>query len=386
MLRSTLIEQLPKQFFANLVAKVNAASAEGRDLINLGQGNPDQPTPAHIVTALQSAAENPINHRYSPFRGLNALKEAAAAFYRAEYNVEIDPYTEVAILFGGKIGLVEAPLAFCEPGNTVLVPDPGYPDYMSGIVLSQTTPVMMPLKRENDWLPKWRDYSNETLDAAKLMYLNYPNNPTGATATSSFFEETVAVASKHNIGVIHDFAYGALGFENKPVSFLQTPGAKDVGVEMYTFSKTYNMAGWRIGFAVGNKDMIASLELLQDHLYVSIFPAVQHAAIAALDSSQQCVAELNDLYTSRRTALIAACASVGWDVDAPSGSFFAWLKVPNGFTSQSFADHCLNNADVVFAPGNGFGECGEGYVRCGLLASPERITEAIQRIAKVTSF
>ncbi|MGL4818586.1 MAG: aminotransferase class I/II-fold pyridoxal phosphate-dependent enzyme, partial [Bacilli bacterium] len=321
------------------------------------------------------------------FRGLVELKEAAANFYKREYSVEIDPSTEVAILFGGKIGLVEAPLAFCEPGDDVLVPDPGYPDYMSGIVLANTNPVYMPLTSTNNWLPEWSSFSEETLNKAKLMFLNYPNNPTGATATEDFFTDTVTIAKKHSIGVIHDFAYGALGFDKKkPVSFLQTPGAKEVGIEMYTFSKTYNMAGWRIGFAVGNKAMIASLELLQDPMYVSIFPAVQHAAIAALNSSQRCVEELNELYETRRTALVEACAEVGWQIDAPSGSFFAWLKVPAGYTSQSFADHCLANADVVFAPGVGFGTCGEGYVRCGLLASPERIQEAVYRIRKVTSF
>jgi len=225
------------------------------------------------------------------------------------------------------------------------------------------------------------------LDAAKLLYLNYPNNPTGAVANLDFFNQTVKLAKKHEITVMHDFAYGAIGFDGKkPVSFLQADGAKDIGVEMYTLSKTYNMAGWRVGFAVGNPTIIEAINLIQDHLYVSLFPAVQKAAIAALSGDQTCVKELVARYESRRNAFVDACKQIGWDVTAPKGSFFAWLPVPDGFTSQSFADYLLDAADVAVAPGNGFGKYGEGFIRVGLLMDESRLVEAVQRIGNLGVF
>lgn len=361
--------------------------AEGYDVINLGQGNPDQPTPPHIVAALQKAAANPKYHKYSPFRGYSFLKEAVAKFYKREYNVTIDPEKEVAILFGGKAGLVEIPQCLLNPGDVVLVPDPGYPDYWSGVALARAEMAMMPLRDENGFLPDYRELKEDIVKKAKLMFLNYPNNPTGAIATKAFFEETVSFAEKHDICVVHDFAYGAIGFDGqKPISFLQAEGAKDVGIEIYTFSKTYNMAGWRIGFAVGNESVIAAINLLQDHLYVSLFGAIQEAAAVALLESQRCVDELVSLYESRRNTLIGALQEIGWNVTAPAGSFFAWLPVPNGWTSEQFADVLLEKAHVVVAPGIGFGELGEGYVRVGLLTSEERLQEAAARIAKLNIF
>ncbi|MFJ7185613.1 pyridoxal phosphate-dependent aminotransferase [Lysinibacillus xylanilyticus] len=384
---SKKLQQLPTQFFAALVQKVNAALAEGRDVINLGQGNPDQPTPPHIIKALQEAAENPQNHKYSPFRGIAELRQAAANFYKREYNVDIDPETEVAILGGTKIGLVELPLAVLNPGDTMLLPDPGYPDYLSGVVLGDVNFEVMPLFAENNFLPDYNALSDEVKEKAKLLYLNYPNNPTGGTATLEFFEETVRFAKKHNIIVAHDFAYGAIGFDgNKPISFLQADGAKDVGIEMYTLSKTYNMAGWRIGFAVGNPEIIAAINLIQDHLFCSQFPAVQQAAAVALTASQSCTDKLRATYESRRNVLIEEAQRIGWQVTAPRGSFFAWLPVPLGFTSEQFADLLLDKADIAVAAGNGFGQYGEGYVRVGLLVSEDRLREAISRIEKLNLF
>jgi L-glutamine---4-(methylsulfanyl)-2-oxobutanoate aminotransferase len=361
--------------------------AQGRDVINLGQGNPDQPTPPHIVKALQQAVENPVTHKYSPFRGISELKGAAAAFYKREYNVDIDPLTEVAVLFGTKIGLVELPMAVLNPGDWMLLPDPGYPDYMSGVMMADVNYETLPLIAENNFLPDYNMLSEESKERAKLMYLNYPNNPTGATADLEFFNQTVAFAKENGIAVSHDFAYGAIGFEGiKPVSFLQAEGAKDIGIEMYTLSKTYNMAGWRVGFAVGNAQIIEALNLIQDHMFVSLFPAVQHAAVAALNDNQTSVQELVDRYEKRRNVFIDACNRIGWQVEAPQGSFFAWLPVPAGYTSQSFADKLLNEADVAVAPGNGFGEFGEGYIRVGLLVDEDRLEEAVQRISKLNIF
>ncbi|MGG0719294.1 pyridoxal phosphate-dependent aminotransferase [Robertmurraya massiliosenegalensis] len=384
---SEKLKKLPVQFFASLVEKVNQALAEGRDIINLGQGNPDQPTPKHIVKALQQAAEDPNMHKYSPFRGLQELREAAASFYQSQYGVEIDPNREVAILFGTKTGLVELPLCLLNEGELMLLPDPGYPDYLSGAVLANVAHELVPLQAENHFLPDFQSIPKEQTDAAKLMYLNYPNNPTGATADLNFFEETVRFAKENEITILHDFAYGAIGFDGKkPISFLQAEGAKDIGVEMYTLSKTYNMAGWRVGFAVGNAQIIEALNLIHDHLYVSLFPAIQKAAVAALTEEQNCVDKLVSRYENRRNALIEACLEIGWKVEAPAGSFFAWLPVPAGYTSEQFADLLLDKADVVVASGNGFGKYGEGYVRVGLLVDEERLVEAINRIGKLKIF
>ncbi|AXI10358.1 LL-diaminopimelate aminotransferase [Oceanobacillus zhaokaii] len=384
---SKRLNNLPTQFFASLVEKVSVAVADGRDVINLGQGNPDQPTPAHIVKALQQAVETPATHKYSPFRGTVQLKQAAADFYKRTYNVDLDPNTEVAILGGTKIGLVELPLALMNEGDLMLLPDPGYPDYLSGVALANVKYETIPLLYENNYLPDYDALTETQRQQAKLLYINYPNNPTGATASISFFEETVKLAKEADIGIVHDFAYGAIGFENeKPVSFLQAAGAKDVGIELYTLSKTYNMAGWRVGFAVGNAKMIEAINLIQDHLFVSLFPAVQEAAVMALSESQECVTELVKLYEGRRNTLLTECRRIGWEIDAPKGSFFAWLPVPKGYTSEAFADLLLEKADVAVAAGNGFGEYGEGYVRIGLLVDGERLKEAINRIEKLNIF
>ncbi len=385
--QSELLQRLPKQFFASLVSKVARVVAQGHDVINLGQGNPDQPTPSHIVSSLQMAAEEPVYHKYSPFRGQPFLKEAIAAFYKREYGVELNPEKEVAILFGGKAGLVEIPQCLMNPGDIALVPDPGYPDYWSGIELARGVMEYMPLLEENAFLPDYSKVANEIAQKAKIMLLNYPNNPTGAIATREFFEETVDFAIKNDICVIHDFAYGAVGFDGKkPTSFLQTKGAKEVGIEIYTLSKTYNMAGWRVGFAVGNESVIEAINLLQDHLFVSLFGAIQEAAATALLESQDCVNNLVNLYESRRNTFIQELKDIGWNVTSPAGSFFAWLKVPNGYTSESFADLLLEKAHVVVAPGIGFGSYGEGYVRVGLLTSEERLREAAQRIKALNLF
>lgn len=381
------LSKLPTQFFASLVKQVNELASQGHDLINLGQGNPDLPTPPHIVDSLKTASENAINHKYPPFRGMKEFKEACASFYEREYGVKVDPEKEVAILFGGKAGLVELPLCLTEPGDGILVPDPGYPDYWSGVSLAKAEMIPMPLVEENKFLPDYKSISVSDLERSKLLFINYPNNPTGATATKEFFEETVALAKKHRIAIVHDFAYGAIGFDGKkPISFLSVEGAKEVGVEVYTLSKTYNMAGWRVGFMVGNSSIIEAVELLQDHLYVSLFGAVQEAAITALLEDQSCVSELVDTYESRRNILVGGLKEIGWEVESPAGSFFAWLKVPNSFTSVEFSQKLLHEAHVVVAPGIGFGEYGEGYVRVGLLADESRLKEAVERIKRLDIF
>ncbi|GIO97461.1 transaminase MtnE [Paenibacillus lautus] len=382
-----IMSLLPTQFFATLVSKVNRQVAQGHDVINLGQGNPDQPTPPHIISSLQEAADNPQFHKYSPFTGFSFLKEAIAHRYKEDYNVDLDPETEVAILFGGKTGLVQLPQVLLNPGDVCLVPDPGYPDYWSGVALARAQMKFMPLTAANRFLPDYGAITPADREKAKLMFLNYPNNPTSAVAPLSFYEDTVAFAAEHGIVVASDFAYGAIGFDgDRPVSFLQAEGAKEVGVEFYTLSKTYNMAGWRVGFALGNKKIISLINMLQDHIYVSLFGGIQAAAATALTSPQNCVEELVARYQSRRDAFYGALSEIGWEAQKPAGSFFSWLPVPKGFTSVSFADLLLEEAKVAVAPGVGFGDHGEGYVRVGLLSSEDRMREAASRIGKLNLF
>ncbi|PZE22615.1 pyridoxal phosphate-dependent aminotransferase [Paenibacillus xerothermodurans] len=381
------MQELPTQFFATLVRKANEQIAAGYDVINLGQGNPDQPTPPHVVRTLQEAAANPLYHRYPPFNGFMFLKQAIAERYKQDYNVDLDPESEVAILFGGKTGLVEISQCLLNPGDVCLVPDPGYPDYWSGVALSGARMAMMPLREDNAFLPDYSALSADDLSKAKLMFINYPNNPTGAAAPASFYEETVRFAEKHGVVVASDFAYGALGFDGeKPVSFLQQPGAKEVGVEFYTLSKTYNMAGWRVGFALGNSEVIRLINLIQDHYYCSLFGGIQAAAAVALTGPQDSVAELLAMYQSRRDTLYTALDHIGWQAKRSQGSFFTWLPVPKGYTSASLADLLLEQAKIVVAPGIGFGEHGEGYVRLGLLTPEERLLKAVDRIAKLNLF
>ncbi|GGI97645.1 transaminase MtnE [Alicyclobacillus cellulosilyticus] len=378
------MHRLPKQFFANLVARIEAKVRAGHDVINLGQGNPDLPTPPHIVEALRAAVLDPRTHRYSPFTGLPALKEAVAAFYEREYGVQVDPTQEVAILFGGKAGLVELSEVFLNPGDAALVPDPGYPDYWSGIALAGAEMIPYRLEAGRGFLPDLARVPEADWQRAKLIFVNYPNNPTGAVADLSFYEELAAYARRHGVWVVHDFAYAAIAFDGfRPPSFLQVSGAKELGVEIYTLSKTYNMAGWRVAFAVGHPDIIAGINLIQDHYYVSLFPAVQLAACAALLGPQDCVRELAAVYQARRDAFVGALAAHGLACPPQPGSFFTWMPVPPGFSSSAmFADFLLDHADVGVAPGIGFGRGGEGYVRVGLLAPEARLVEAAERIAK----
>jgi aminotransferase len=384
---ASMIDRLPVQFFSSLVAKTNQAIAQGHDIINLGQGNPDLPTPPHIVEELQKQAANPLHHKYPPFQGRRELKQAVAHWYKAEFDVDLDPDEEVAILFGSKTGLVEICQILLNPGDVALVPDPGYPDYWSGVAIADGRMVMMPLRAENGFLPHYGDLAAADLERAKLMFLNYPNNPTAVNAPAAFFEETIRFARKHEIVVCHDFAYGAISYDGKkPVSFMQVPGAKEVGVEFYTLSKTYNMAGWRVGAMVGNRELVRLLNLLQDHYFVSLFGAVQMAAARALTDSQSCVRDLVGIYESRRNALFESLARIGWKAAPSQGSFFAWLPVPAGYDSAGFADLLLEKAHVVVAPGVGFGPTGEGYVRVALLTPEERLREAVARIERLQLF
>lgn len=381
------MKQLPSQFFVELVKKIKKEVAQGHDVINIGQGNPDQPTPPHIVKALQSAAEEPKFHKYGSFNGFSFVKEAIAERYKLDFDVDIDPETEVSVLFGSKAGLVEISQCLLNPDDVCLVPDPGYPDYWSGVSLAEAKMSFMPLLKSNQFLPDYGAISDEDLAKAKLMFINYPNNPTGVNAPDGFYEETVRFAKQNGIVVASDNAYSNISFDgHPPKSFLQAPGAKEVGVEFYTLSKNYNMAGWRIAFAVGCSEVIQLIDLMQDHMHVSLFGGIQAAAAAALTGPQDCVKQLSDLYEKRRNTLFRALDRIGWQATPPEGSFFCWLPVPKGFTSETFTDYLLEEVKVVVAPGVGFGPSGEGYVRVALLTSEERLEEAVERIGNLSLF
>jgi len=385
--RADRLGRLPVQLFARLIAATQALQAAGHDVINLGQGNPDLPAPAHVVEAVQYAAADPATHKYIPFGGLKTLREAAARWYERHYDVALDPESEICILIGAKLGLQEVSLCLLNEGDVCLMPDPCYPDYWSGVALAGGQSHLMPLRAENRFLPDLTAIPKEVAHAAKLMFLNYPTNPTGAVANAEFFAGVVDYARKHGIAVAHDLAYGDILFDGRrPVSFLQTPGAKEVGLEFCTLSKSYNMAGWRIGFAAGNREIIAAMNLLQDHLNCSQWGAVQKAAITALEGPQDCVRKLRDEYQQRRDLWVTAARSIGWELRPSAGSIFVWCPVPANFSSESFADLLLRECHVVVAPGVAFGPAGEGYVRVSLTVQPERLKEAAQRIGRLGLF
>lgn len=385
--RADRLGRLPVQLFARLVAATQALQQAGFDVINLGQGNPDRPTPAHVVEAAQRAAADPATHKYIPFGGLKILREVAARWYERHYDVALDPETEVCVLIGTKLGLQEISLCLLNEGDVCLMPDPCYPDYWSGVALAGGSQYPLPLRAENRFLPDFTAIPKEVAHAAKLMFLNFPTNPTGAVADAGFFQGVVDYAREHRIAVAHDLAYGDIVYDKqRPVSFLQTPGAKEVGVEFITLSKSYNMAGWRIGFAAGNREIIAALNLLQDHLNCSQWGAIQQAAVAALEGPQDCVSQLRAEYQRRRDTWVESARSIGWKVTPSAGSIFVWCPVPATMSSESFADLLLRECHVVVAPGRGFGPAGEGYVRISLTVEPERLSEAAQRIGRLGLF
>jgi aminotransferase len=374
------ISRLPHQLFAGLVRQVEEKRRQGIDVINLGQGNPDQPTPPHIVEALREAASNPLYQRYISFRGLPTLKEAVAEWYWKHHQVKLDPSREVAILIGSKIGLEEISLALVNPGDRVLAPDPGYPDYLSGVQLAGGQLVPWALTAERDFLPDLGAWPDNT----RLAFLNYPNNPTGRLATETFLDAVIDQALRHHTVLAHDLAYGDIVFDGqKSISLLSRPGGIDAGIEFTTLSKSYNMAGWRIGFAAGNAEVISYLELLQDHLHCSQWGAVQEAARVALLGPDDSVVALRDTYQARRDAFVAAASKAGWDVPPSQGSIFVWCPVPARHSAMEWASRFLEESAVMAAPGTGFGAHGEGFVRVALTEPVPRLEAAARRMAAI---
>ena len=375
------IKKLPPYLFAEIDKKVQEALDQGIEIIKLGIGDPDQPTPDHIVTKAIKEIRDPKNHQYPSYAGMKEYKEAVANYYAKRFNVSISAKEEVVSLIGSKEGIAHISLCYVNPNDLVLVPDPGYPVYSIGSMFAGGECYKMPLLAENNYLPDLDAISEYIAKAAKIMFLNYPNNPTGAVATKEFFEKVVAFARKNNVIVCHDAAYGEIGFNGyKPISFMETPGAKEVGIEFGSLSKTYNMTGWRVAYAVGNQEIIESLGLIKTNVDSGIFQPIQYGAIEALNSDQSCVGDTNNLYKKRGDFVVETLNRLGWNLEKPKATFYIWAPVPRGYTSQSFATFLLEKAGVVVTPGIGFGEYGEGYFRISLTVDDEKLMEAMRRI------
>lgn len=375
------IKNLPPYLFARIDELKRDALSRGVDLIDISIGDPDIPTPKHIVEAMKEAVEKPAHHRYPSYEGMLSFRQEVSNWYKRRFNVEVDPSTEVISLIGSKEGIGHIPLAFVDPGDIVLVPSPGYPVYPVGTMFAGGLPYVMPLREENDFLPDFDSIPEDVLNRAKLMFLNYPNNPTSAIANKEFFKKAISLAKKYNIIICHDAAYSEIYYDGKrPISFFEVDEAKEVGMEFHSLSKTYNMTGWRIGFAVGNKEIIAGLGKVKSNLDSGVFQAIQEASITALRTPDEEVSKIRDIYQKRRDALWGGLVSLGLKARKPEATFYLWVKVPKGFDSSGFATHLLERAGVLCTPGNGFGAPGEGYVRFALTIDVLRIEEAVERI------
>ncbi len=378
------LRMLPPYLFAELDRLKQEQIKKGMDIISLGIGDPDLPTPPHIVGALAAAAADPKNHQYPSYEGMLGFRTAVADWYRTRFRVTLDPATEVLTLIGSKEGIGHLPLAFVGPGDVVLVPDPAYPVYQAGTLFAGGECHFMPLTAARNFLPDLTGIPAAVLERAKILWLNYPNNPTGAVAPREFLAEAVAFARRHGLILAHDAPYSEIAFDGyRPESVLSIDGAMEVAVEFHSVSKTYNMTGWRLGFAVGNPDILAGLGRVKQNLDSGTFQAVQYAGIAALSGPQQCVADNCRIWQERRDVLIGSLRDMGFAVASPKATFYAWLPVPRGFTSGSFCTELLMKAGVVVTPGNGFGAAGEGFVRAAFTVGVERIREAMDRMRKL---
>ncbi|MFH1351468.1 MAG: LL-diaminopimelate aminotransferase [Pseudomonadota bacterium] len=381
--RAERLRRLPPYLFKEIDRKKEEVMARGVDIIDLGVGDPDLPTPSHVIEAMEKAAEDPANHRYPSYSGMNDFKYAVAEWYEKRFGVVLDPKREVVSLIGSKEGIAHLPLAFINPGDLALVPTPAYPVYHIATLFAGGESYFMPLLEKNNFLPDLDAIPPEKAERARIIFINYPNNPTAATADPGFFEEVVAFATRYNILVCHDAAYTEMAFDGyRPSSFLEVDGAKDVGIEFHSLSKTYNMTGWRIGFAVGHSEAIDGLGTIKSNIDSGVFQAVQMAGIAALRGDQSCVNDMIGVYSRRRDLMVKGLREAGFEVEAPRATFYLWIRIPEGYSSAQVATRLLE-IGVVVTPGNGFGEPGEGYIRMALTQKRDRLAEAIERIKSV---
>lgn len=375
------IKNLPPYLFAEIERKIAQAREEGKDVIDLGIGDPDLPTPAFLVQRMCQEVQNPENHRYPSYRGLGAFREAVALWYKRRFGVSLDPDKEVVALIGSKEGIAHFPWCVVDPGDLVLASDPGYPVYKIGTILAGGTPLPLPLLPQNDFLPDFSLFPDVLLEKVKLVFLNYPNNPTSQVASLSLFQEVVRLAHRFGFVIAHDLAYSEISFDGyKAPSILEVDGAKDVAIEFHSLSKMCNMTGWRIGFAVGNAKLIEALGRVKTNIDSGIFNAVQWVGVEALERVEEALEGILPEYTRRRNLVVETFQKLGFNLSYPKATFYVWIPVPPGFTSMGFAEYVLDRAQVVVTPGIGFGRYGEGFVRISLTTPFQRLQEAMERI------
>lgn len=386
MRTASCLDSLPPYLFARIDEKRAELEATGADVISLGIGDPDTPTPRHIVFAMANAIRDPNNHRYPDYAGSARFRTACADYMDSRFGVDVDPDREVLALIGSKEGIAHLTTAFVDPGDYVLAPSIGYPVYSGGATLANARTYFMPMREENGFLADFSSVPADVLAKAKIMFLGYPNNPTGAVATDEYFDAAIAFCREHDLLLAHDNAYWGICFDGyRAPSILERPGAKDVCIEFFSLSKTYNMTGWRIGWACGNETAVRALGTVKNNLDSGQFTAVQEAAIAALTGSQDCVDEMCLIYERRRNAIVRALRSIGMECNAPKATIYVWAKVPDGETSESFATKLLERAHVIVTPGNGYGPDGEGFIRISLTTPDDRLLEAVRRIESLQS-
>ncbi len=377
--------RIPPYLFAEIDRKVQEKKRAGIDVISLGIGDPDLPTPRRIVSVLQEAAADPANHRYPSYFGLAELREAIAGWYRGRAGVTLDPATEILPTLGSKDGISHVPLALVDPGDVVLAPDPGYTVYVTGAIMAGADPYVMPLRAENHWLPDLDAIPDDVAERARLMWLNYPNNPTAATADREFLQRAVDFCRRHDIVLCHDAPYSEIAFGGyRPLTLFEIPGAKDVGLEFHSLSKTYNMTGWRIGWVCGRSDLVDLIGQLKTNIDSGIFQAVQWAGIEALNGGEEETRAACEVFARRHRLVAGTLNELGWRIEPPRATFYVWAPVPEGYDSIGFASHVLDQVGVNITPGVGFGAHGEGYFRLSVTAPDARLEEAMTRMRKLS--
>ncbi len=382
MQMSQRMDKLAPYLFVEINKKIAAKRALGEEIINFSIGDPDIPTPENIISKLCQTARNPANHRYPDTSGLPEFRETIAGWYKKRFNVVLDPGTEVLPLLGSKEGIAHIALCFIDPGDIALVPDPSYPVYTGGTILAGGEVYYMPLSQKNKFLPDLGAIPEDVLKKAKILWINYPNNPTGAVAEIDFFNRVVEFAKKHDLLVCHDGPYSEVAFDNyKPVSFLQAEGAKDVGVEFHSLSKSYNMTGWRVGMVVGNAQAVQALNIVKSNLDSGVPQAIQYAAIEALNNSQEAIDKHNAIYQRRRDLIIEVLNDIGAEAQPPKAGLYIWAKVPEGYTSIEFTSDLLDNLGIVVTPGTGYGTHGEGYIRLSLTVPDANLVKGLSRLS-----
>mgnify|MGYP000167723427 CR=1 FL=1 len=379
---SERIKAIPPYIFAQIDEAKAAAAERGIDIIDLGIGDPDIPTPTAIVDEMAKAIRKPENHNYPPYQGTPAFRQSVARWYKSRFNVDLDPNSEVLSLIGSKEGIAHACLSYLDAGDVALLPDPGYPAYQVGVLIAGGEPVLVPVTEENGYMPDLEAIDAATLEKARIIFLNFPGNPTGAVASDEFFKSAIAWAKKHNILIAMDLAYSEVYYDNeKPKSILEFEGGKDVAIEFHTLSKTFNMTGWRVGMAVGNQTAIQTLGKIKTNMDSGVFKAIQDTAIYALDHYEDFIPEQNKLFQERRDIVVEGLTRCGWDITPPKASYYIWTHIPSNYSSaQKFAIDLLEETGILVVPGTGYGERGEGYFRISITTPTDRLREAMKRL------